>query len=263
MTAIASALSNSTVVRVPALAALARVRHGFFTRNASPDEHHGEANCAYRTPEETATVDAVRGRCRTAVDASVLVTVKQRHTPDVAIVDEPWSWADAPVADALVTRRTGLALGILTADCAPVLLAEEKAGVIGAAHAGWRGAIDGVIARTVKAMRELGADPARIVAAVGPCIGPQSYEVGTDFRDQFVARDADYAKYFDTSRAKPHFDLPAFVADQLRAAGVSDITVQGGDTMADEALFFSFRRMTLRGEPDYGRQLSAISLMAA
>ena len=263
MTAVASALSNSTVVRVPTLAALPRVRHGFFTRNASLDEFHGEANCDYRTPDETAAVDAARARCVAAVEANVLVTVKQRHTPDVVVVDDPWSWHEAPVADGLVTRRTGTTLGILTADCSPVLLADEGAGVIGAAHAGWRGAIDGVISGTVSAMRKLGADPARIVAAVGPCIGPQSYEVGADFREQFVARDAAYAKYFDCSRSKPHFDLPAFVADQLRTAGVGSVIVQGGDTLAEEALYFSYRRMTLRGEPDYGRQLSAISLTAA
>ncbi len=259
----AAALSNATVFRVPALAVLPRVRHGFFTRNAMTDETRGEANCAYHTPEETAAVDAARHRCRTSVEASVLVTVKQKHTPDVVIVDEPWSWADAPIADAMVTRRTNCALGILTADCAPVLFADETASVIGAAHAGWRGAAFGVVGKTVDAMRELGADPARIVAAVGPCIGPASYEVGPDFRDQFLARDPDFATYFDISRAKPHFNLPLFVADMVRASGIANVTVQGSDTMADEAHFFSYRRMTLRGEPDYGRQLSAISLTAA
>jgi YfiH family protein len=254
-----TALPSTTVVRVAALADGTHARHGFFTRNASVGETHGEANCAYRTPEETARVTAARARCTAAVQAQILVTVKQRHTADVVVVDEPWSWDAAPIADALVSRRTAIALGILTADCAPVLLADENAGIVAAAHAGWRGAFDGVIANTVAAMTKLGASPARIVAGIGPCIGPASYEVGPEFRAQFVARDPGFGSYFDDSRAKPHFNLPAFVADRLRAAGVGTVAIQGGDTVAEEALYFSYRRSTLRGEPDYGRQLSAIS----
>ena len=253
---------SNIVVRVPALAVLAGVGHGFFTRNAAPDETHGEANCAFRTAAETDLVTAARARCQAALGADSLVTVKQRHTADVITVDAPVAWDAAPIADALVTARRGIALGILTADCAPVLLADLEAGVIGAAHAGWRGAVDGVIANTVTAMTALGARPTRMVAAVGPCIGVASYEVGTEFRDTFIARDPAYDAYFDRSRAKPHFNLPEFVAGRLRAADVGSVTVQGSDTLADEAMFFSFRRATLRGEPDYGRQLSAIALLA-
>jgi YfiH family protein len=248
------------VVEVAPLAALADVRHGFFTRNARPGESHGNANCAFRTPDETAAVEAARKRIAAHVGADVLVTVQQRHTPDAVTVDQPWMRQDAPVADALVTRRRGIALGILTADCAPVLLADPTAGVIAAAHAGWRGAFDGVIANTVAAMVDQGARRERIVAAVGPCIGAASYEVGPEFRQRFVDRDAAFAAYFTQPGTKPHFDLARFVHDRLRAAGVGEAHIQGGDTMGDEGLFFSYRRATLRGEPDYGRQLSAIAL---
>lgn len=246
-------MTAEVVKRVGALDALKAVRHGFFTRHAE--------NCAYRTPDEHPAVDAARARCSAALGVDSMITVKQRHTADVVPVDAGWSWNDAPIADAMVTTRRGVALGILTADCAPVLFADETAGVVGAAHAGWRGAVDGVVANTVAAMVAAGAKPERIVAAVGPCIGPASYEVGHDFRDAFIARDAAYAAYFDMSRAKPHFDLPRFVADRARAAGVGTVVVQGADTLADEANFFSFRRATLRNEPDYGRQISAIALV--
>jgi YfiH family protein len=258
-----TAAKDHSAIRVPALSALPSVRHAFFTRNATAHETHGQANCAYRTAGETADVTATRGRCTHAVDAATLVTVQQRHTPDVVIVEKPWPREAAPVADALVTRLPRVALGILTADCAPVLLADEKAGVIAAAHAGWRGAFDGVIANTVQTMTTLGANAADIVAVVGPCIGAASYEVGEEFRDRFVRKDESFARYFARPRAKYHFDLPAFVRDRLAAAGAGSVHVQGGDTLADEALFFSYRRATLRAEPDYGRQLAAIALVRA
>jgi YfiH family protein len=242
--------------------AVAGVHHGFFTRNGHAEERHGNTNYAFRTPADTESVSAARAACAARVGATTLVTVKQRHTADVVAVDQPWSWEAAPIADALVTGTRGVALGILTADCAPILLADAERGVIGAAHAGWRGALDGVIANTVAAMRDLGAAPARMVAAVGPCIGPMSYEVGPEFVAQFTAVKPDFARYFDHSRARPHFDLPRFVADRLRDAGVGTVVVEGSDTLADEGLFFSFRRATLRREPDYGRQISVIALEA-
>ena len=239
-----------------------RVRHGFFTRNATPDETHGSANCAVRNADEVADVMRSRARCRALLDADDIVTVKQRHTANVVVVTEPRRFDDAPVADAMVTNRGGIALGILTADCAPVLLADVDAGVVGAAHAGWRGAIGGVIENTVAAMVELGAARERIVAAVGPCIAAGSYEVGPEFLSAFIGRDPSYVRFFDQRRERPHFDLAGFTAAGLHAAGVENVAVQGDDTLTGEALYFSFRRATLRGEPDYGRQLSAIVLLS-
>jgi YfiH family protein len=247
------------VVRVTALEHM-HLRHGFFTRNAAPDETHGSANCAVRNAEEIADVMHARSQCRELLEAVDLVTVKQRHTAEVVAVAEPWRWDEAPVADALVTDRRGIALGILTADCAPVLLADPDAGVVGAAHAGWRGAIGGVIENTVAAMAKMGAVRERIVAAVGPCIGAASYEVGPEFLAEFTGRDPNYGRFFDRRRERPHFDLAGFTAARLHAAGVAKVSVQGDDTLTGEALYFSFRRATLRGEPDYGRQLSAIAL---
>jgi YfiH family protein len=253
-------LSSPQIVRAPTLAALANVRHGFFTRNERDDQIKGEANTAFRTPTEAGAVTATRARCLAAVGGSALVTVQQKHTPDVVMVDQPWPREQNPVADALVTKRPGVALGILTADCAPVLLADASAGVIAAAHAGWRGAFDGVIENTVAAMTKNGAQAARIIAVVGPCIAAASYEVGPEFEETFTARDPAFATYFTHDTPRPHFNLPAFVQSRLTAAGVKAAHVLGNDTCAEEDLFFSFRRSTLRSEADYGRQLSVIAL---
>ena len=252
------------VVQVDALAALAGVRHGFFTRNGGASTGlYGSNNCAFGSDDSREVVAANRAACARRLDAGALVTVKQRHTSDVVIVKTPWTWDDAPDADALVTARRGIALGILTADCVPVLLADPAAPVIGAAHAGWRGAFDGILANTVLAMTKLGAERGRIVAAIGPCIGQASYEVGPEFRARFTARDATFARYFTPAKANghAHFDIAGFAADCLRRAGVESVIVQGSDTCAEETTFFSYRRSVLRGEPDYGRQLSAIALV--
>jgi polyphenol oxidase len=252
------------VVRVDALTALAGVRHGFFTRNGGASSGlYGSNNCAFGSDDSREVVAVNRSACAQRLDASALVTVKQRHTSDVIIARTPWTWDDAPEADALVTARRGMALGILTADCVPVLLADPVAPVIGAAHAGWRGAFDGILANTVLAMTKLGAERARIVAVVGPCIGQASYEVGPEFIARFIARDAKFARYFTPAKANghAHFDIASFAADLLRAADVGTVVVQGSDTCAEESMFFSYRRSVLRGEPDYGRQLSAIALV--
>lgn len=205
---------------------------------------------------------AVAENRRLAADAVLpgaeLVTAYQVHSPDAVIVREAWALADRPRADALVTDRPGLLLGIVTADCAPILLADKEAGVIGAAHAGWRGAHDGVIASTVSAMEQLGAIPARICAAIGPCIAQASYEVDDTFRDQFGAG-AD--RFF--ARGKPghsQFDLAAYVAARLAESGVGSIEPLGLDTYANEARFFSYRRSTHRNEGTYGRQISLIGI---
>lgn len=256
-------LAPAPAVTVAALS-LPGVRHGFFTRRGGMSQGLYESNnVAYGAKDETAHVTRNRAACAARLGLANLVTLQQRHTADVVTVDTVWEWTDAPVADAMVTRRTGIALGILTADCGPVLFADPDAGVVGAAHAGWRGAFDGVLAHTVAAMTALGANPARITAALGPCIAQASYEVGAEFVERFTARDPSYATLFAAS-PKPghaHFDLTAFIVRALRACGVGTVTVEGSDTCAAEDQFFSYRRATLRGEPDYGRQLSAIGLL--
>jgi YfiH family protein len=254
----------SDVLKIPALGALNGIRHGFFTRNGGESQGlYTSNNCAYGANDVRETVTRNRARCAAELGLSSLITAYQRHTADVVTVTEPWTPEAAPVADGMVTRIPGIGLGILTADCGPVLFADAQAGVVGAAHAGWRGAFDGVVQNTVAAMRALGAKPASIVAALGPCIAQASYEVGAEFVANFVARDPAYASYFTEpkSNGRSHFDLPAFVAAQLRAAGVGTVVINGSDTCATDHLFFSFRRSTLNKEPDYGRQISVIGLL--
>ena len=196
------------------------------------------------------------------LDADRLVTVYQVHGTEVAAVQAPWEAAASPQADALVTRQPGIALGVLTADCAPVLLADAEAGVIAAAHAGWRGALAGVVEATLARMQELGARPASISAAVGPCIGQSSYEVGPEFPAPFLEADDGNRRFFVAaiSPGKYQFDLEGFVAARLAAAGITDIEALMLDTCADGERFFSYRRSQQQGENDYGRLLSAIVL---
>lgn len=189
-----------------------------------------------------------------------LVTVYQVHGADCAVAGD-WDEAGRPHADALVTDRPGVLLGILTADCAPVLLADRQAGVVGAAHAGWKGAVAGVTDSTIAAMERLGADRARIAAAVGPCIAQASYEVDAAFRDRFLADGPDCERFFVPGRADRYqFDLEGYVAARLEKAGITRVERLGLDTYADPDRFFSFRRATHLGEADYGRQISLIGL---
>ncbi|WP_374282620.1 peptidoglycan editing factor PgeF [Novosphingobium sp.] len=189
-----------------------------------------------------------------------LVTVYQVHGADCAVAGD-WDEAARPHADALVTDQAGVLLGILTADCAPVLLADRQAGVVGAAHAGWKGAVAGVTDSTIAAMERLGADRARIAAAVGPCIAQTSYEVDAAFRSRFLADGADWERFFVPGRADHYqFDLEGYVAARLEKAGIARVERLGLDTYADPDRFFSFRRATHRGEADYGRQISLIGL---
>lgn len=192
-----------------------------------------------------------------------LVTVHQVHSPTAIIVDQPWAAEQQPKADALVTNRADILLGVKTADCAPILLADAQAGVVAAAHAGWRGALDGVLDDTVKKMITLGADPARIIAAIGPCIGPQSYEVSAGFESPFLAQDSTNAQFFKPAAKQGHlmFDLPGYVADRLKRLGVQVVENVARDTMSDENTFFSHRRATLRqAEKQEGRQMSVIGI---
>lgn len=241
------------------------VRHGFFTRAGGVSAgDFSSLNCGYGSGDDPDHVAENRRRVLAEIlgDSGSLVTAYQKHTTEALIVREAWSPEHAPVGDAMVTDRPGVALAILTADCAPVLLADAGAGVIGAAHAGWRGAFDGVVEATLARMVELGARIDRIAAAVGPCIGKDSYEVGPEFKARFVAADATDADLFAPSRREGHamFDLTAYVERRLAKAGVARLGRAGGDTCADESRFFSYRRMVLAGERDYGRGISVIAL---
>lgn len=209
--------------------------------------------------------DAVVENRRRAVESVApgarLVTLHQIHS-NIAVVAEPWADSVRPQADALVTDRPGLAIGILTADCGPVLFADQEAGVIGAAHAGWKGALTGIVESTVALMETLGAKRERIAAAIGPCIARRSYEVDDNFRQRFE-QDCDEAEHFFSSGQRPghhQFDLEGFVALRLSQSGIRAVEALGEDTYAQTDRFFSFRRTTHKGETDYGRQVSLIAL---
>jgi YfiH family protein len=209
--------------------------------------------------------DAITENRRRAVEAVApgagLVTVHQVHSADAVYADAPWADGARPQADAIVTDRSGLALGILTADCTPVLFADRQAGVIGAAHAGWKGAFGGVIESTLALMEQHGADRARIAAAIGPVIARKSYEVDEAFLRRFAEADPDNDRFFSPGREGHHqFDLEAYVLARLAAAGVTRAEALGLDTYSDPERFYSYRRATHRGEPDYGRQISLIAL---
>lgn len=241
------------------------VRHAFFTRNGGVSGSiYASNNCGFGSRDDPAAVAENRARCarKLEVDPERLATLSQIHSIEVVTVEAAWAHGAAPQADAMVTRTPGIALGILTADCAPVLLADTTARVIGAAHAGWKGALGGIIAATVTAMCELGAEPGRIAAAIGPAIGRQSYEVSADFPAPFLAQDSVNAEYFfpASTPGKRLFDLKGYVASRLEAAGVHDVVAMPNDTCADSQRFFSYRRACQRGEDDYGRLLSAITL---
>ncbi len=242
------------------------VRHGFFTRKGGVSEGiYAGLNCGFGSSDEHEAVAENRRRvagCLSPSTSSVL-TVHQVHSAVAVVVDRDIARADLPKVDGLVTKSRGLVIGALAADCAPVLFADREAGVIGAAHAGWRGAAGGIVEATVAAMETLGARRERIAACVGPCINQRNYEVGEDFKANLVAKNAENAAFFVNAGASglPHFDLPGFVAAQLAKARVATIERQTPCTYENESLFFSFRRTTHRKEPDYGRQISAIVLL--
>ena len=241
------------------------VAHAFFTRRGGVSTGlYGSLNVGFGSRDSAADVAENRTRCMAVfgLEATRLATAYQVHGTDVREVRGPWDPRAAPQADAMVTDRPGLALGILTADCAPVLFADPHAGVIGAAHAGWKGALDDIMAATVRAMEALGARRGVIRAAVGPCIAQASYEVGPEFRARFLAAEASFAEYFVPSPRQDHalFDLERFVCDRLRTLGLEAVEALSEDTCAQGETFFSYRRATKNCEPDYGRCLSAIAL---
>ena len=239
--------------------------HGFLGRRGGVSAGMvAGLNVGTGSQDDPAAIAENRRRAIEAVlPGAELVTVYQVHSAEAVYVTEPWPHEKRPKADAMVTDRPGLLFGILTADCAPVLFADLEAGVVGAAHAGWRGALAGVTDSTIAAMEKIGATRERIVAAVGPCIAQASYEVDEGFRDRFLEADAANNRFFIDSRAgKPHFDLEGYVAERLRTAALGLVETLGLDTYADPDRFFSFRRSTHRAEPDYGRQISLVALPA-
>ncbi|PVB60315.1 peptidoglycan editing factor PgeF [Labrenzia sp. 011] len=241
------------------------LRHGFFTRRGGISQGIYESlNIGLGSDDERDRI--LENRKRVAgtlgVGPETLLSPYQIHSADVITLDGPWPQDAGRKADALVTATPGLAVGILTADCGPVLFADPTARVVGAAHAGWKGAISGILDNTVTAMEALGASRDRIVAVLGPAISRQAYEVGPEFHDRFVQQAADNARYFQPSGRDGHFmfDLPAFIRDRLEQLGLGQVADLGLCTYGDEARFFSYRRTTHRNEPDYGRQISAIVL---
>jgi YfiH family protein len=251
---------NVEVIRAGALEGVA---HGFFGRRGGVSTGIAAGlNAGLGAGDDPAAVAENRARATAAVAAGArLVTPYQIHSATVATVTAAWSDEARPEADALVTDRRGLALGIVTADCAPVLLADRAAGVVGAAHAGWKGALAGITDATIAAMEALGATRAGIAAAVGPCIARASYEVDEAFFARFAEADPANERFFADGRTGHHrFDLEAYVAHRLAAAGVGRVEALGLDTYADEARFFSYRRATHRAEATYGRQIAIVAL---
>ncbi len=237
------------------------VPHGFFTRNGGVSTGlYGSLNCGLGSMDDLSHVTENRNRVVEAMGA-MLHTAQQIHSTMVAIALANSDPAIRPQADALVTRDTGVALGILTADCAPILFHDPVAGVIGAAHAGWKGALNNIMERTIKTMETLGASRTNITAAIGPCIGQQSYEVGPEFLSNFIAESRENARYFIGGQGdRMLFDLPSFVLDRLRKTGIANADFTGHCTFSEPSRFFSYRRCTHAGEPDYGRQISCITL---
>ncbi|HYM04577.1 MAG TPA: peptidoglycan editing factor PgeF [Stellaceae bacterium] len=243
------------------------IRHAFFTREGGVSGGiFASLNCGFGSSDDTARVAENRERAAASLGlpGDRLVTCFQVHSGEAVVVERPWRRDEHPRADAMVTRIPGVALGILTADCAPVLFADAQARVIGAAHAGWRGALNGILDETVRKMQELGAVRDRIKAVIGPCIAQPSYEVGPEFPSPFLAEAAENALLFTPAARPGHFlfDLAGYAARRLNRLGIDQVDRTGGDTAAEAERFFSYRRACLRGEKDYGRELSAICLAA-
>jgi YfiH family protein len=258
-------MTKLTPLRSESLALLNGVRHAFYTRRGGVSEGiYDSLNCGLGSGDLRDAVVENRRRAMAYLELpeAALATNFQIHSPDVILVEEVWPRDERPRADAMVTRAPGIALGILTADCAPVLCADNFNGIVGAAHAGWRGALSGVAEATVAAMVKLGADISSIQAAIGPCIAQASYEVGPEFPGLFLSQDEGNRRFFGPSQRPGHFmfDLSGYLAARLRAIGIAEVETIARDTCADAEDFFSYRRTTLSQGKDYGRGLSAIAL---
>jgi polyphenol oxidase len=239
----------------------AGIAHGFFTRCGGVSAGiYASLNCGPGSGDDAQRVRENRGRVTKLLGAQHLITAHQVHGTTAVVAERPWASSARPRADAIVTSQKGLAIGVLTADCAPVLLADAEAGIVGAAHAGWRGAIAGVVEAAIAAMEERGAHRARVHAAVGPCIGQAHYEVGPEFEREFSARDPESAPCFVRAGDRAHFDLSGYLGVRLRRAQIAGVEVVSACTFAEADAFFSYRRAQARREQDYGRQISAIVL---
>ena len=255
----------ASMLQASSLAELAGIKHGFFTRAGGvSDGLYASLNGGVGSDDKPQNVAENRARMAALLDVAPdrLLTAYQIHSANVVAADTPWDRQARPRADGIVTKRPGLAIAISTADCGPILFADVEARVIGAAHAGWRGAWSGIIEATLDAMDKLGADRARVTAAIGPMIRQANYQVGNELVEHFLASDRDNARFFSPSPRAGHaqFDLAGYVAARLRGAGITRVEDLGHCTYADPATFFSFRRATHRGEVDYGRHVNAIAL---
>ena len=242
------------------------IQHGFFTRGGGVSAGiYASLNCGFGSGDTAENVRENRARATAKLGTrrAELLTVRQVHSSRVMVADTPWQHDAAPEADAIVTRTPKLAVGVLTADCTPILFADREATVVAAAHAGWKGAKAGIIEAVIETMEELGARRDRICAAIGPTISQTAYEVGPEFEAAFLGDDAANGKYFATPTpgAQPHFDLPGYCRGRAQAARISYVDSLGLCTYQNESLFFSYRRSVHRAEADYGRQISAIVLM--
>jgi len=252
-------------IKLDALDADPRIRHAFFTRQGGVSGGpFASLNCGFGSRDNPADVERNRTIAAAQLDLASdrLVNCHQIHGTDIITVERPWPRTANPRADGMVTAVPGIALGVLAADCAPVLFADPDAAVVGAAHGGWRGALAGVAEATVAAMTGLGARAERIRAGIGPCIGQASYEVGPEFAARFAAEDPASPGFFAPAARPGHFlfDLPGYIAARLGRLGLAAVERTPHDTAAEEELFFSYRRACLRGETDYGRGLAAIVL---
>ena len=253
------------MIHAPSLSS-PNIRHAFFTREGGvSDGIYASLNGGIGSNDAPENVRENRARMAAALGVAPthLVSCFQIHSPHVIVATQPWTRENTPRADAIVTRVPGLAVGVGTADCGPILFADAEAGVVGAAHAGWKGALTGVLEATIAAMEKLGAARARIAAAIGPLIRQPNYEVGAEFVDRFTAADATYGKFFVSAARPGHamFDLPGYIKARLERAEIQGVEDLGLCTYAEPARFFSYRRTTHRGEPDYGRHVNAIALM--
>jgi YfiH family protein len=242
-----------------------KARHGFFGRQGGVSSGiYASLNCGLGSRDDPHSVTTNRMRVREALNmpSAALVTCYQVHGRDVATVTEAWTPDRSPRVDGMVTKQPGILLGILTADCAPVLFRDPVSGVIGAAHAGWKGAQAGILEATVDAMQALGANARDIIAVIGPCIGQASYEVGPEFPQPFIEQDAANTRFFVSGHRAGRFmfDLGGYAKARLERRGLGRVERFDHDTCGDEERFFSYRRATLRGEPDYGREISVIGL---